>query len=1770
MSSPTQYSSPSGVAEADRTASSTISSISGSNDTAAASAATSTASAAASAASGLGERTAVTGTGGPTADSSRVTPQPSSSASSASASASASASSRSSSSAMSAAIQAAAIQAAATGAGATYSSIAATIAELRRKSGDASRSSSSSTGDGGGGNDKGNDKDRDDEEREDQNHEDLLSYSKYRPAKLKYGVPHPDPVVENSSLAAVPPPDITYNLAMPADVIANGKLSDLQLEAVVYGCMRHLKFLPTGEGQRGNRFKNEGEQGADADFIDNEPVAVAGAADPTEGRNAAQQLPPKQEIACRAGFLLGDGAGMGKGRTLAGFVLENVCRGRKKHVWVSVSSDLYQDAKRDLVDIGLRRFAEDRSLLLGKAGYGNLEDQFYSDERTRGKVEGGMLFSTYSTLISKTGRGKKGGGEEKTRLDQIVEWCGGEEFDGLLMFDECHKAKNVTLDENGNAVTDPDKSTRGKESSKTAAAVVELQRRLPRARVVYCSATSVSDPSNLGFMGRLGLWGPGTEHPVGFNQFLEVMDRLGTGALELHSLHLKAKGAMLARTLSYSNCEFSLVPNVMDKDVATLYDKAADLWHDLYIALTNDMKRRQGAMDLSEQLRKAVTEGRPLDPELRRFRDESADSDDEGEMTQAEKTAAEYRRKCRSKKPKMVKTLYWGAHQRFFRSLCIASKVDLAIKEAREALEDGKCVVVGLQSTGEARANDAAKKAGMDDDDHDPTFEAFVSAPQEDLMRVILLLFPLPPKPRGVIPPEFLYPKKKERGCDDNEEDSASAPSSRESSSTIGGNDSSNDDEVSTEKRKEKKASKKKVDPSKLSCFDTDISFLDDSDDSDDDSDDEMDAQGSCADSKPRRFRSDGKVHWYDISMTANEDKMSESARTFYIRRKQYRMAVEQVKAWYDAVRELNLPANPLDRLLNELGGPTKVAELTGRKMRQVERTDYVTGERVVRYEKRECEGSLDMMNVEERTHFQDGRKLVAILSEAASTGISLQADKRVANQRRRVHITLELPWSADKAIQQLGRTHRSNQTSGPIYKFLISDVGGEKRFAAAVAKRLAKLGALTQGDRRATGTANALGLGTFDIDTKHGKNALHLIMNSVYNCKENKSVRKPELSSDKYIVALERIDDFLEELMGQSDDPDLPKSWVQVLDEQLKEEEDDTTGKSLPFTKVVMLSSLLRLAARPLAEFREKAIKDDRSVAGYASQFEKGEIDAKEYQDLCEAEVKTSQEHGLTFEVVANFWMFDCGLNTGEMACGKGCNVPRFLNRCLGMRLSQQHDMTEYFLNALAATIKLAKQNGKYDVGIRSLAGREVKFTSKPRVFHFRGVDAMYERLFLYTVRVDAGIDANMAKRMYDDAIADEGDHHGTVIAGDGYGNGDGTWYRRGQKMIRTGFYVDNRPYLRCPKVFLYINSDAPTMHKKILKVRPNGRGIVATSGQNVAFLQFCRTPAEIEGALEKWENEFKLADCPFEQNYMNNCHGRHDTSVVLTGDGLIPVLNRILMGIAEWKEDDNGNWTPIRDSMGNVVRVETGDNVNLNEIVVDFSGSPSKKLRNEENQNPRRGREEIEVTGEEDIGEPVAVKSGGLVIRGVVKKYKDDGHYDDEKPSGTFYVKLLNGKKMAMSANEVYDAKRLLRKECKKLTGVGVPLKKARSLEEEDLSSLKAYEKPILSAEEESDIGNVEFMYELEFQGEVPSTIVGLELPDKTHQKSVAGELVEMETWQYVVTCLSEMMLKGNSETTRTIYDEFGRIPLDDSKKRLSPDFGSNDKKKKKRKSE
>lgn len=424
-----------------------------------------------------------------------------------------------------------------------------------------------------------------------------------------------------------------------------------------------------------------------------------------------------------------------QGRTLAGFVLENIARGRTRHIWVSVSADLFDDAKRDLSDLGLSHYARNKCHLLGNLPYSPI------------KIGNGLIFTTYRTLIGKSG--------QRSRLDQLMQWCNGahgededsgtenhnaNNFDGLIMFDECHKAKNIMLD----ADTGQASNVGSAECSQTAAAVVELQQCLPRARVVYCSATAVSKPHNLGFMSRLGLWGYGTEHPSGFTQFLENIDRLGCGAMELHAMYLKQKGALIARTLSYAGCEFHTLDNIMTPEMHKVYNKSADLWQELYVALINEISRRKERQEFKKKLAIAAEKGSTLDRDMGRMQDIYADSDDEADYDEAEKEASEYRKSCRNRLPHVLNGVFWGAHQRFFRSLCIASKVDLAIETVQAALKDGHCCVIGLQSTGESRAKDAAKQAGMKSDEDEVLLEDFISAPQEGMLRILMNLFPLP------------------------------------------------------------------------------------------------------------------------------------------------------------------------------------------------------------------------------------------------------------------------------------------------------------------------------------------------------------------------------------------------------------------------------------------------------------------------------------------------------------------------------------------------------------------------------------------------------------------------------------------------------------------------------------------------------------------------------------------------------------------------------------------------------------------------------------------------------------------------------------------------------------------------------------------------------------------------------------------------------------------------------------------------------------------
>ena len=52
--------------------------------------------------------------------------------------------------------------------------------------------------------------------------------------------------METASLASVAPTDVWYKLSLPEEVINQGKLSALQLEAITYACQAHSQFLKDG------------------------------------------------------------------------------------------------------------------------------------------------------------------------------------------------------------------------------------------------------------------------------------------------------------------------------------------------------------------------------------------------------------------------------------------------------------------------------------------------------------------------------------------------------------------------------------------------------------------------------------------------------------------------------------------------------------------------------------------------------------------------------------------------------------------------------------------------------------------------------------------------------------------------------------------------------------------------------------------------------------------------------------------------------------------------------------------------------------------------------------------------------------------------------------------------------------------------------------------------------------------------------------------------------------------------------------------------------------------------------------------------------------------------------------------------------------------------------------------------------------------------------------------------------------------------------------
>ena len=459
--------------------------------------------------------------------------------------------------------------------------------------------------------------------RDIQNEDDV--FATYKPAKVRIpgAQKHLAPLVESAAMASVSPPDPTYTPNLAKEVITEGRISETSLENIVYAGQAHSQVLPSGE---------------------------------------------------RRGYFIGDGTGVGKGRQIAGIIMDNLRQGRKKAVWISKSGGLIEDAKRDVEDVGLD---PKKVFMLNKVKKGK-------------KVEAadGILFTTYDTL--------KGGHqtliegaqawwdkikEHNSRMKQIAEWL-GKDFDGVIALDEAHKA--------GNAIAV--KGNRGlKQPSQAGVAVVDLQKLLPNARVVYVSATGATEVENLSYADRLGIWGEGTPFPNKQN-FFDKIRAGGVSAMEVVARDLKAQGLYLARSISYKGVEFARLTHNLTPEQENLYNRIATAWQ----AVLSNMDR---IMD---------------------------------------ETGAVNSRRAKSN----AASAFWGAQQRFFNQLLTGLQLPALLGDMDQQLAAGNSAVLQLVNTGEAVEKRALAKARTEAEGDEIPMEDLDLSPRQILLDFLEKSFP--------------------------------------------------------------------------------------------------------------------------------------------------------------------------------------------------------------------------------------------------------------------------------------------------------------------------------------------------------------------------------------------------------------------------------------------------------------------------------------------------------------------------------------------------------------------------------------------------------------------------------------------------------------------------------------------------------------------------------------------------------------------------------------------------------------------------------------------------------------------------------------------------------------------------------------------------------------------------------------------------------------------------------------------------------------------
>lgn len=177
-------------------------------------------------------------------------------------------------------------------------------------------------------------------------------------------------------------------------------------------------------------------------------------------------------------------------------------------------------------------------------------------------------------------------------------------------------------------------------------------------------------------------------------------------------------------------------------------------------------------------------------------------------------------------------------------------------------------------------------------------------------------------------------------------------------------------------------------------------------------------------------------------------------------------LGLEGVSQYEAALEQINdtdlsgIPISPIDYIKHQLQKEGyRVSEVTGR----TETVEY-DAEGNTFYAQRDSSKAAARNNIDA---FNAGSIDALILNRSGSTGISLHASERFADQKQRHMIVVQPEKDINQFMQTLGRVHRTGQVVLPKFMLLMANIPAEKRPNAVLLKKMASLNANTSAARK-------------------------------------------------------------------------------------------------------------------------------------------------------------------------------------------------------------------------------------------------------------------------------------------------------------------------------------------------------------------------------------------------------------------------------------------------------------------------------------------------------------------------------------------------------------------------------------------------------------------------------------------------------------------------------------------------------------------------------